>query len=389
MTIQPDDTFALFAILALSAAFGMIGERKNWFRGVSGVIVTISTTAILVTLGWIPSAADSELSVPIYDFVFTYLIPISIPLLLFNVQIGRIVRASGKLLGIFLVGALGIALGAVVAAWLIDLGPEEYKVAGAFVGTYTGGSVNFMAVSSAFDFLESPLFPATIAVDVGFTNVYLLLLFLLPAVGFIGRQFPPDDAGDKAVDDPMADPAPVPAGTLMEQLAICFSIAGVLCALGTWWGQLLADWLNTDINLDVLLITLIIVVAANVFPNYLRPLADVAFETGMFLLFIFLAVIGAASNVYAILNAAPGLLLFVIILLSVHLIVSLVLGRLFRLPIRTIMIASAANVGGVSIAAPMAATFGLKKLVSPAVLMGILGYVIGTFLGVGVGFLLR
>ena len=180
--IAPDNAFALFTILVAASAFGIIGERKNWFFGLSGVIITITITALLVTFGFIPSASDSDLSVPIYDFVFTYLIPISIPLLLFNVQIKRIIKDSGRLLGIFIIGALGIAIGAIIAAQIIDLGEEGYKIAGAFVGTYTGGSVNFMAVSTTFDFVESPLFPATIAVDVGFTNVYLLILFLLPSL---------------------------------------------------------------------------------------------------------------------------------------------------------------------------------------------------------------
>ena len=37
---------------------------------------------------------------------------------------------------------------------------------------------------------------------------------------------------------------------------------------------------------------------------------------------------------------------------------------------------------------PMAATFGMKQMITPALLVGILGYVIGTFLGVSVGLLL-
>jgi uncharacterized membrane protein len=37
---------------------------------------------------------------------------------------------------------------------------------------------------------------------------------------------------------------------------------------------------------------------------------------------------------------------------------------------------------GPSVAAPMAASLGQKKLITPAILVGILGYVIGTFIGV-------
>jgi len=387
--IAPDNAFALFTILVAASAFGIIGERKNWFFGLSGVIITITITALLVTFGFIPSASDSDLSVPIYDFVFTYLIPISIPLLLFNVQIKRIIKDSGRLLGIFIIGALGIAIGAIIAAQIIDLGEEGYKIAGAFVGTYTGGSVNFMAVSTTFDFVESPLFPATIAVDVGFTNVYLLILFLLPSLQFVSRFFSPYQASTIIASPSPIKEAPTSSVTLMEQLAMCFTIAGVLCTIGMWLGPIVANWIGTAIHLEVLIITILITLLANILPQLLLPLADVAFEIGMFLMYVFLAVIGAASDIHAIINAAPGILIFAIIMLSIHLIISLIGGKLLGISIQEIMIASSANVGGVSIAAPMAATFGLKKLVTPAILIGILGYVIGTFLGIGTGLFLK
>jgi len=386
--IAPDNAFVLFTILVAASAFGIIGERKNWFFGLSGVIITITITALLVTFGFIPSASDSDLSVPIYDFVFTYLIPISIPLLLFNVQIKRIIKDSGRLLGIFIIGALGIAIGAIIAAQIVDLGEEGYKIAGAFVGTYTGGSVNFMAVSTTFDFVESPLFPATIAVDVGFTNVYLLILFLLPSLQFVSRFFTPYQAST-IIDTPSIKKEPTSSVTLMEQLAMCFTIAGVLCTIGMWLGPIVANWMGTAIHLEVLIITILITLLANILPQLLLPLADVAFEIGMFLMYVFLAVIGAASDIHAIINAAPGILIFAIIMLSIHLIISLIGGKLLGISIQEIMIASSANVGGVSIAAPMAATFGLKKLVTPAILIGILGYVIGTFLGIGTGLFLK
>jgi len=387
--ITPENTFALFTILVAASAFGMIGERKGWFLGLSGVIVTITITALLTTFGIIPSASNTELSVPIYDFVFTYLIPISIPLLLFNVQLKRIIKDSGRLLGIFLIGALGIAIGAIVAAQVINLGDETYKIAGAFVGTYTGGSVNFMAVSTTFDFVESPLFPATIAVDVGFTNVYLVLLFVMPSISFIMRFFPKYKEEATVININEIKTVKQPEGGLMEHLAVCLTISGVLCAVGMWLGPILADWLSTEIHLEVLVITILITLLANVAPQLLLPYADIAFEIGMFLMFVFLAVIGAASDVYAILNAAPGILAFVIIMLTIHLIISLIGGKLLGISLREVMIASSANVGGVSIAAPMAATFGMKKLVTPAILIGILGYVIGTFLGIGTGLFLQ
>ena len=176
--ISPNNTFGIWAVLILGSALCMYGERKGWFGKLSGALIVIILMGLLVTAGLIPSASDPEVSVSVYGFVFSYVIPTAIPLLLFNANLKRIIRESGRLLGIYLIGSIGVAIGAVVAHTLIPLGEEGYKVAGTFTGTYTGGSVNFMAVAKSFDFLESPLFAATIAVDNVFTNLYITFCFL-------------------------------------------------------------------------------------------------------------------------------------------------------------------------------------------------------------------
>lgn len=392
--IAPDDTFAILAILLLAAALGIVGERRRWFGKVSGVIVTIAATAALTTANVIPSASNPDISVPVYDLIFTYVVPLAIPLLLFNVNIRRIVRESGRLLEAFLVGTLGICIGVIVATWLMPLGPETYKLAGVYSATYIGGSVNFMAVADALDFLQSPLFPAAIAIDNVFTNFYLMLLFFLPAWKFLRRYFAPAPPEETAAG-PELEPEMPPAADadydtrLMEQLTLTLGIAAGICAIGVWSAPYLAAWIGTDIKLDILIITVLITLVSNLFPRRMAVLEPVAFQLGFFLLFVFLAVIGAASDVKEIIATTPAILLFVTIALLVHLFVMLLGCRLLGISLEELSIASAANVGGSTVSAPMAVTFDLKRAITPAILVGVLGNVLGTFIGVFIGVLLQ
>jgi uncharacterized membrane protein len=385
--IPADNHFALWTILLLASAFGMIGERKGWFGQLSGVLVTIIFTAILTTIGLIPSASDATIEVPVYSFIFTFIIPVSIPLLLFGVNIKRILNESGRLLGIYLIGALGVVLGAIIAAFVVPLGEETYKVAGVFIGTYTGGSVNFMAVAGTLDFFDSPLFSSTIAVDNVFTNLYIMGLFLLPAMHWLSKYFSKYEEQEEEesvqVEENQAK------GGLMEQITVILSIGGIICAIGYTLGPWLSETLGTDIDLNLLLVTLLIVLVANFFADFLKPYEAMAFDIGMFLMYVFLAVIGAASDLVEMVTSTPGILIFAAITLLVHLVVSLIGGKLLGLSLEEIAIASCANSGGASVAAPMAATFKMKKAVTPAILIGMLGYVIGTFLGVAVGLWLQ
>lgn len=383
-SLIPADAHVLiwFALLAVSL-LGMYGERVGWFSKVSGALVTILAAAILTTVGILPPAADPEVSAEVYSWVFSYFIPFAIPLLLFNVQLKRIINDTGRLLLPFLIGAAGVALGAMVAGFFLDFGEETHKVMGAFIGTYTGGSVNFMAVSTALDFLNSPLFVSTITVDNVFTNVYIVLIFLLPGIRWIADKFSPYVADEsKELEE---DKTVFEFGVLMEHITLCLLISAGIFVFAEMLGPLLASLLGTKIDLEVLLITAAIIILVNIFPKFFDKYQEVGFNLGMFLMYVFLAVIGASSNLVQLWESIPGIIAFATIILIVHLLVILVAGKLLKVSLKEIMIASAANIAGPSVAAPMAVSFGMPKAITPGILIGLLGYVIGTFLGIGVG----
>ena len=76
-------------------------------------------------------------------------------------------------------------------------------------------------------------------------------------------------------------------------------------------------------------------------------------------------------------------------ILLVHLVFLLVAGRLCKLDLAELVIASNANMGGPTTAAAMAVARKWEALVIPAILCGTLGYAVATFVGVGVGIWLK
>lgn len=78
---------------------------------------------------------------------------------------------------------------------------------------------------------------------------------------------------------------------------------------------------------------------------------------------------------------APLLIALVLILLTFHALVTFGLGVLLGLSLPELIIASNAAVLGATTAPALAATKGWRNLVTPGVLVGVLGYALGTFLG--------
>ncbi len=383
--VSPDNHFTLWAILLASSTFGIYGENKKWFGKVNGVLVTMSIIAILAMLHIVPSASDSNIQVPVYDLVFQYITPMAIPLLLFNANIIRIIKESGRLIILYLLGAVGIILGAVISFFVVEIGPEAYKVAGVWIATLIGGSVNFVAAAETLDFSTSSLFTTTIAVDNFALTFYILFLFFLPSISFLKKYYV-KYTEDSMVEELKAVQEKKESKTDLASITYVLTIAAIITALGNWLGSFIQETFNVAISLNILIITVLITVMATVFHKTMQRFESLAFSLGMAFLYMFLAVVGAASNPKDVLAAGPGILIFATLTLLIQFVFLLIVGKIMKFSLKEIAIASCANVSGPTMSAPMAASFGMKQMVTPALLVGILGYVIGTFLGVSVGF---
>jgi len=384
--ISPDSHFILFFIVAGAAAFGIYSEHKKWFGKLSGILVTMISMSILAMLGVLPVASNPNVKVEVYDMVFTYFIPISIPMLLFSSNLLKIVKESGKLLLAYIIGAIGIVLGCFLAFSFIDLGEDAGNTAGVIAATLIGGSVNFIAAAESLNFSTNPMFTATIAVDNLVSNLYTLFLFLTPSLMFLARFFvkPKKENQVESSDQDKKEDYPI----TLERIAVSVFIAALIAGTGSFLAPYLQNLINTELNLSILLITLLAVLAANLFPKQLKALENTAFSIGLWMMYIFLAVIGAATNIHQIFEIGPSILGFYLTIMLFHFVFMLTLAKLFKLDVYEVVISSAANIMGPSVAAPMAASMGQKKLVTPAILVGILGYIIGTFIGVSIAIFL-
>ena len=111
-------------------------------------------------------------------------------------------------------------------------------------------------------------------------------------------------------------------------------------------------------------------------------------EIGTYLIYLFLFVIGVPANIYTVLTEAPLFLVLTFIMVVVNMLFCFIGAKLLKFDLEDAIIASNANIGGPTTAAGMAVAQGWSRLVGPAMLVGVLGYVIGNYAGTLVGILL-
>ena len=370
--VSPDNDFAIWAALIGIAAFGFWCERRPIGRKYSGVMLLITLAIVLSNLRVIPTQA------PAYDAVWNYLVPIAIPLLLFQADLRRIFRDAGKTLLAFTIGSATVVAGVIIGIALIDLGAHETKLAGIFTGTYIGGSLNFAAVAEVTQFPDPSVLTAAVAADNVITNLHVLTIILLPGIAAVAKLFPTT----RTVRSPVGDAAAAEVHRIADLdvvgLLAALSLAFALAALGA----AIAAFFETP-HYAILVTTALALAIATFGKRVVRNLSGYS-EAGNALLFIFLATIGASADIWLLIETAPILFVFAFVVVATHLVLLLAVGRLLRLELAELCIASAVCVGGPASGPAIAVAKGWRDLVIPSVLAGSFGYAIGSFVGVTV-----
>ena len=394
---------AVFTLLAGAVALAIVlEERTKVFRALGSALVGILLGMLLSNTGIIPGES------PAYDFLGGPAVSAGIILILLTVDIRSVAQAGPRMLAAFVIGGIGSALGASAAAVLLAdaIGPETWKLAGQYTATYTGGGVNFAAVGAALD-TSGELFAAGIAADVTMTAIWMATCLAVPvlfasldrkeAKAVVEEGIAGTDGGVGVSETHPGGPGrvePEEGGTASLHQMLYSSVGAIglldlammaLIVLGTLW---VSDWLGTVLAPvpSVLFLTTIALVLAQL--PAVRALNG-AGVIGNYLVLIFLASNGAMSVLANIVVIGPPIVYFALATVGVHGIVIFGVGRLVGLDLKTLAVASQANVGGPASAMALAAARGYTDRLLPGVAVGLVGYAAGNYLGLFVAAMMR
>ena len=374
------------AIAAITALAFWLEARYTWARNVGAALIVIALGAVLSNLGLVPTAS------PIYDGIFGPVTSLAIAWLLLAVRLSDLREAGPRMLGAFGIGVLGTALGSVVGALLLSgaFGAETWKLAGVTTGTYSGGSLNFVAVGRALE-LPTSLFAAATAADnivtaVWFGATLLIPLWLSRSKGGLAAGSPVDGPGAAVATGAVAGPGASSTGPNDGASMRALDVS-LLFALGfslIW----LADQLSAAVPAipSVLWLTTL-ALGAGQLPAVRRLSGSMLL--GTIALHFFFALIGIGSRVSEIVAVGPAVLYLMVIVVGVHGAVIYGVGRLVRTDVATLSVASQAAIGGPTTAMALAIARKWPALMLPGLAAGLIGYAVGNYAGFGIAYLVR
>ena len=370
------------AVLLLAAGvFPALERSTGWrvFEFLPPIVLTYLAAMLLAVCGlWSGSDAIRATQAGIT----AHALPALLFLLMVTCDVRAILALGPRVLGVFACAMLTICIGIVLAALLFRgvLPPEAPKIFAALSATWVGGAANMLAVTESIGLTGNALSPALLTDAVCYSVWVVVLFSTAPLAQVFDRWSGAAARADAARVDGAADAAPVvvvaPMSLIPGQVLLWLGIA-LLVALGA---RAIAAALPplaalTPTSITVLIATLAGLVVAR------TPLARMpgSAPIASALLAIVVAVMGSQSDLSG-LASAPLFILAGLVALAIHAALLAGAAKLFRFELALCGIASLAQIGGVASAPILAATY-RPALVPVAILLALLGYILGTGVG--------
>lgn len=373
-------TLTLIGQVALILGFPWLSRKLSRWSGVEKIVSPI----VLCYLAGI--LLRNATTYPINDEVATRFSEVSIlfaiPLLLFGTRLDTLRRFAGPSLISFGWCVLAGLLSSALTAWVFRNNfSEGWALAGMLTGIYTGGTPNMQAIGLALQ-VDQEYIILLNGADIVLGGSYLLLLFsVLPRL--LGKLLPPfrakEDRSDTGDDMKITEPF-VWSGQFKAIGLTVLIIAATV-------GLTLAFFGNLNQTAFVMLCLTVLSLVASFIPG-VRTWGD-TFVSGEYFLLIFSVSLGMLADLGAIIQSGGTILLFAGLCMYGTILLHLLLARWSGIDRDTFLVTSTAALYGPAFIGPMCSVLKNRQLLVAGMAVGLLGYALGNFLGLGLAYVLR
>jgi len=376
----PEAAVAAFALVFPGIAL-ILKERVPLFREWSPVIVCYIAGLLLGNLGILPPRVEGVL-----DGISTATVALSIPLLLFSVDLKKWKSLAGKAGLSFVLAGFSVALVSAAAAFLVrPAGSESWKLSGLLVGLYTGGTPNLAALKTALA-VDQNLYLAVHASDIVLSAVYLFFV-MTAAKPLLRRVLPQYSGNDAETGETQAPPTrlgDLVRGGIRGPLAAAFGLAVLVVGIGLGLSFLVPkDWETAAVILAITTLSL----SASLIPR-IRNIPK-TFELGEYVLYVFCVAVGAMGNFSRLFGAAPSVFLYTAVVLFGAFVLHILLSALFRVDVDTTLAVSVSAICSPPFVGVVAVAIGNRRVIAAGITTGVIGYALGNYGGIALAHVVR
>jgi uncharacterized membrane protein len=328
----------------------------------------------------------------VHETLNMLVIPLALPLIFFSMNLrGWGKKQAGMTAKAFAGALLAIVIASFIAFMIFHsyLGEEGWKMSGMLIGCYSGGTPNLAAIGTALN-MSSSNFIAVNTADV-FVGAFLLMLLLSVIPRIFRKILPPfkkmsDEEHLINMGQMDAFELYFKGFTIKDFLPLlgALGVSVLIFAIGGGASFLVPEGLSSVVA--ILLITTLGVLA-----SFIPKIQNIkmTFQLGHYFLLVFALIISSMANVGDMVGAAPIIMLYISVLYVFAFTIHGLLSKLMKVDSDTHLIAMTALIFSPPFVPVMAAILKNKQVIMTGMLVGIVGWVIGNYAGIGFAYLMQ
>ena len=368
-------------------------KRYRWMQKIGTVVAAYAIGILFALTGLVHFEAGSAAALTfskLQSTIMSVAVPLAIPLMLFNCDFRLWTKALPKTIW-SLVGGLTAVLVAVVSGYFIfrtpDI-PDFNKVAAMMTGIYTGGTMNFNALGASLG-VDKTLMAIVLAFEMVLTTPYI---FFIIGGGFrvFRKILPYQDVTRKGRKDEEVETKDVENYRGMfrrESIGGMFAGLGLsilFLAIGAGLALLLTGTLNE-------LVVILTITTLSIIASFFRRVRELpkTFELGMFFILIFSVIVASLFDIHSVNGGSMMIGLFVAWVMIVAAVLHLLFCRIAHVSGDLFCVSQIALLCSPPFVPPVVGAMQNKKVLISGIVIGLVGYAVGTYLGVAIAMILN
>ncbi|MBO5673764.1 MAG: DUF819 family protein [Paludibacteraceae bacterium] len=350
-----------------------------------GTVVLAYAVGIIASLCGVFHFADPAIGATfskLQSTIMNVAVPLAIPLMLFNCDFKLWTKSLPKTAWALVTGIVAVIIASISGYFIFRNNvPEIAKVTGMMAGIYTGGTMNFNALGAALN-VDRSVMAIVLAFQMVITTPYIF--FLLGGGYKIFRKLLPykDITHKGRMDEDQVETADVENYRgmfekknfigMMKGLGLSF----MFLAIGAGLALLITGTLNE-------LVVILTITTLSIIASFFKPVRELpkTFELGMFFILIFSVIVASMFDINSVNGGSLYIGGFVLWIIGISVGLHLLLCRIAKVSGDLFCVCQVGLLCSPPFVPPIAGAMKNKKVLISGIVVGLVGYAIGTYLG--------
>jgi uncharacterized membrane protein len=376
----------VFLIVISPVVIIYLEGKYSILKKIGAVLICYGIGLLVGNIGILP-----EGSAKIQEILSNITIPLALPLILFSMDVKKWLKMAKSALLSLIIGVFSVVVMIFVGYWIFKGSIENiWQVAGMLTGIYTGGTPNMAAIKTALN-VSQELYIMTHTYELSMGALYLVFIlsigqrvFLL----FLPAYKSPNGGNSVISDQELEEDYESYNGIFRKKifLPLLFAFGLSVAIMGVSYGLSLLLPKEYSTAAIILFITTF-GIALSFFPKIKN--IKKTFQSGMYIILIFCLTVASMADISKLSNISFSLFYYVGLAMFGSHILHAVIAKFFKIDADTVIISGAALICSPPFVPVVAGAIKNREIILTGLIIGIIGYAIGNYLGVIIAYILK